>query len=735
MASGTAEIISKLKRIKAEKGFTNESLAEKSGVSLGTVNKLFSGGIGSIKLDTLFSLAVALGTDLGEVISDAPKEVLREESEEFVTSPFTRERTDSFGFVKVGVASPEIKVADVPFNANGIVLAVCRASAAGAKILVLPEMSLTGYTCGDLFYQQTLVSSAEEFVLKIASCTRGLSTLLVFGSPLRKDGKLYNCAIVCYGGEILGVVPKTYLPNYNEFYDKRQFNPAPKENSTIRIGEKVYPFGTNYIFVNAKVPEMRIGVEICEDLWVTEPPSNCLSINGATVIANLSCSNETVGKAEYRRNLVSMQSAKTYTAYLYANASEGESTTDLVYSGHSIICDNGKILNQTELFSPKAIYADVDLSFLEFERSKFTNYDYPVNEKIERIYFDLPVPFYEITRKYEKTPFVPKGRELIERAELILSMQANALKKRLKHIGAKSVVVGISGGLDSTLALIVCVRAFDMLGLDRIGIHAVTMPCFGTTSRTKNNAVTLSELYGCCLEEIDIRRAVNQHFADIGHNPEVTNITYENSQARERTQVLMDLSNKYGGIVIGTGDLSELALGWATYNGDHMSMYAVNSSVPKTLIRYLIECEANSSNSKIKRVLQDILDTPVSPELLPHDHDEIVQKTEDVVGPYVLHDFFLYHILRNGFKPSKIFYLAIRTFDGDFKKETIYKWLRTFLRRFFSQQFKRSCIPDGVKIGSVTLSPRGDWRMPSDATVRIWLEDLDAAAIAEGVSP
>lgn len=734
MASGSAEIISKLKKIKAEKGFTNESLAEKSGVALGTLNKLFSGSIGSIKLDTLFLLAVALGVDLGEIVSDAPAMAAKEQREDVFTAPFASDRKDSFGFVKAGVASPEIKVADVPFNANGIVLAVCKASAAGVKLLVLPEMSLTGYTCGDLFYQQTLISSAEEYVLKIASCTRGLNTVLVFGSPLRKEGKLYNCGIVCFDGEILGVVPKTYLPNYNEFYEKRQFNPATKGNLTIRIGEKEYPFGTNYIFVNAKMPEMRIGVEICEDLWVTEPPSNYLSVNGATIIANLSCSDETIGKAEYRRNLVSMQSAKTYTAYLYANAQEGESTTDLVYSGHSIICDNGKILNETELFKPKPIYADLDLSFLEFERSKFTSYDYPSKGNVEKIYFDLPVPFYEITRRYEKTPFVPKGRELMERAELILNMQANALKKRLKHINAKSVVIGVSGGLDSTLALIVCVRAFDLLGLDHLGIHAVTMPCFGTTSRTKNNALTLAEQFGCCIEEIDIRRAVNQHFVDIGHDPTVTNITYENSQARERTQVLMDLSNKYGGIVLGTGDLSELALGWATYNGDHMSMYAVNSSVPKTLIRYLIECEANSLNPQLKRVLQDILDTPVSPELLPHDHDEIVQKTEDVVGPYILHDFFLYHILRNGFKPSKIFYLAIRTFDGDFKKETIYKWLRTFLRRFFSQQFKRSCIPDGVKIGSVTLSPRGDWRMPSDATVRIWLDDLDAAAIQEGVS-
>lgn len=732
MASSSAEIIAKLKKSKVEKGFTNEALAEKSGVSLGTVNKLFSGSIGSIKLDTLLAFAEALGEDISAFLSLPVKDE--------VTQVPVKEKSctyagvDNMGFLKVGVDSPEIKVADVPFNADGIIRSARRASAEGVKLLVLPETSLTGYTCGDLFYQQTLLSSAETYSDKIAESTRGLGIVLVFGTPLRKEGHIYNCAVVCFDGRILGVVPKTFLPNYNEFYDKRQFNSAPEDNSTIRITGKEYPFGKNLIFVNDKMPEMRLGVEICEDLWVTQPTSDKLSVNGATVIANLSCSNETVGKAEYRRKLISMQSAKTYTAYLYANAGEGESTTDLVYSGHSMICDNGRILTESQLFKPKALYADVDLSLLEFERSKYANYKFEGGE-VEKIYFSMDVPFYNVSRKFDKTPFVPKGNELTERAELILSMQANALKKRLKHINVKDVVLGISGGLDSTLALIVCVRAFDLLGLDRKGIHAVTMPCFGTTSRTHDNAVTLSKLFGCSFEEIVIKDAVNLHFKDIGHDPSVTNITYENSQARERTQVLMDLSNKYGGIVIGTGDLSELALGWATYNGDHMSMYAVNSSIPKTLIRYLIECELKSLNADLRRVLRDILDTPVSPELLPHDNDQIVQKTEDTVGPYVLHDFFLYHLLRNGYKPSKIMYLAQITFDGDFKSETIYKWLRTFLRRFFSQQFKRSCIPDGVKIGSVTLSPRGDWRMPSDATVRVWIEELDAAAKREGLIP
>ncbi|MBQ9710493.1 MAG: NAD(+) synthase [Clostridia bacterium] len=710
-------VIKKLKQLKTERGLTNEALAERSGVSLGTVNKLFAGSIGSIKLGTLASLAEALEAPLGSLLSI---------EERAPVTPPKPKRADNFGFVRVGVATPEIRVADVGYNAAGIIEAAEKASREGSKLLVLPELSLTGYTCGDLFYQQTLLEGAEKHVDYIARRTAGLGLMLIFGAPIRKDGRIYNCAVVCCNGQILGVVPKTYLPNYNEFYDKRQFNPAPSKNGEIIIMGKRYPFGKDYIFQNEDMPEMCVGVEICEDLWVAEPPSVRLSLNGATVIANLSCSDETIGKAEYRRSLISMQASKTFTAYLYANAGEGESTTDMVFSGHSIICDNGKILSETKLFENGDIYAEVDLSLIEFERSKFTNYSYPSEGGVEKIYFSLPVEGVELKRTYAKTPFVPpKGKELNERAELILNMQAHALKKRIKHIGISNVVLGISGGLDSTLALLVCARAFDLLGKDRKGIHAITMPCFGTTSRTYNNAVRLTELLGCSLECVDIKESVLEHFRNIGHDPSVTNITYENSQARERTQVLMDMSNKYGGIVVGTGDLSELALGWATYNGDHMSMYAVNSSIPKTLIRYLIEYEAGSMNREVKAVLEDILDTPVSPELLPHDNDSITQKTEDVVGPYILHDFFLFHMLRNGFKPSKIYHLAVKTFKGDFKEQTIYRWLNTFVRRFFSQQFKRSCMPDGVKIGSVTLSPRGDWRMPSDATCRLWLEDLE----------
>ncbi len=710
-------VLLRLKQIKAERGLTNEALAEKSGVSLGTVNKLFAGSIGSIKLGTLLSLAGALDVTLEEVVSGEPP---------CATRPADRPKSedDSFGYVRVGVATPKIKVADVEFNANGIIAAAEEASRKGVKILALPELSLTGYTCGDLFYQQTLISAAESYVEVVAERTSGLGLLLFFGAPIRREGKLYNCAIACCNGQILGVVPKSYLPSYNEFYDKRQFCPAPKQNGRVNICGREYPFGVDYIFENTKMPLMRVGVEICEDLWVAQSPSSRLSINGATVIANLSGSDETIGKAEYRRNLISIHSAKTFTSYLYANAGDGESTTDLVFSGHSLICENGRLLKETQPFKNGLIYTEIDLEQLEFERSKGTNYDFPLVGGVERIPFELPIRRVELTRRYPKTPFVPSGKELAGRAETILNLQANGLKKRLEHIGLKNVVLGISGGLDSTLALLVCVRAFDILGLDRRGIHAVTMPCFGTTSRTYNNAVKLTELLGCSLQTVDIKKSVLEHFKNIGHDPSVTDVTYENSQARERTQVLMDLSNKYGGIVIGTGDLSELALGWATYNGDHMSMYGVNSSVPKTLIRYIIEYEANNLGKELKDVLDDILATPVSPELLPHDNDEITQKTEDVVGPYVLHDFYIFHTLRNGFKPSKIYYLALKTFEGDFKEETIFKWLNTFVRRFFSQQFKRSCMPDGVKIGSVSLSPRGDWRMPSDAAAKLWLDDL-----------
>ncbi len=707
-------LISVLKELKNSRGLTNEALAERSGVSLGTVNKLFSGKTASIKVDTLFSLAAALGVPPETLLASAaaPQPVL---------PPAQENHADNFGFVKVGVDSPEVRVADVAFNAGAIVSAAERAAAAGVKILCLPELSLTGYTCGDLFYQPALLSAAENYAAAVAERTARLGLLLFFGAPLRKDGRIYNCAVACLGGEILLAVPKTYLPNYNEFYEARQFEPAPQSNSTINIAGKNYPFGTKYIIRNTKMPEMTVGAELCEDLWVASPPSTALALAGATVIVNLSCSDETVGKAEYRRSLVSMQSAKTYTAYLYANAGEGESTTDTVYSGHSIIADNGRIVAESQPFGQHGAYADVDLGLVMYDRSKSGRH---ADGGFEYIDVGLDVPLCNFQKTYSATPFVPTGDdELKKRSTLIIEMQAHALKKRLCHIGAKDVVIGVSGGLDSTLALLVCARAFDLMGLDRSGIHAITMPCFGTTSRTYNNAVSLSRLLGCSLEKVDIKKSVLRHFEDIGHDPSVTDVTYENSQARERTQVLMDLSNKYNGIVIGTGDLSELALGWATYNGDHMSMYAVNASIPKTLIRYIIASVGGRYGLSVKAVLWDILQTPVSPELLPHDHDKIVQKTEDTVGPYELHDFFLYHALRSGFKPSKIFFIARRTFPA-YDDGTIYKWLKTFYKRFFSQQFKRSCLPDGVKIGSVALSPRGDWRMPSDACAAVWLDDL-----------
>lgn len=713
------EVISKLKEIKVKRGLTNEALAKSSGVSLGTVNKLFAGSIGSIKLDTLISLASALSVPLEEIILTSPR----------VTEPTAvcEARPDNFGYVSVAVSSPEIKVADVEFNANQIISTAVAASRRGIKLLTLPELGLTGYTCGDLFYQKTLLDSAERYTEYIAERTAGLGMVLIFGAPLKKDGKIYNTAVVCFDGKILGVIPKTFLPNYNEFYDKRQFAPAPEHNGRIYVCGNEYPFGKNYVFRNTAMPEMVIGVEICEDVWVAESPSTRLAVNGATVIANLSCSDEAVGKAEYRKELISGASSKLCCAYMYANAGEGESTTDLVFSGHSFVCDSGKALSEIKPFEDKLFAeAQIDFAFIDFERSKRMNYTFPSEGGIEEIAFNLPIAREPLTRQYRKYPFVPPENQRDERAESILQMQSHALKKRLRHIGAKNVVLGISGGLDSTLALLVSVRAFDLLGLDRKGIHAITMPCFGTTSRTYTNAVKLTEMLGCSLETIDIKTSVLGHFKDIGHDPSVTDVTFENSQARERTQVLMDLSNKYGGIVIGTGDLSEVALGWATYNGDHMSMYGVNASVPKTLIRCLIEYECGNVSRQVREVLEDVLDTPVSPELLPHDNDSITQKTEDVVGPYVLHDFFLFNFIRNGFRPAKIYHVAVKTFEGDFKKQTIYKWLNIFVRRFFNQQFKRSCMPDGVKVGSVSLSPRGDWRMPSDAVAKEWMKELEA---------
>ena len=589
-----------------------------------------------------------------------------------------------------------------------------------------PELCITGYTCSDLFLQQTLLKTAESSVYRIIEETKNLDIISVVGVPVAFREALYNCAAVIFKGKLLALVPKVNIPNYSEFYEARHYTSGKNTDFEIEYAGRKTVLTDKVLFQNKNMPDFTIGVEVCEDLWVAESPSIALAKSGATVICNPSTSDDTIGKAEYRRSLVRMQSGKLCCAYIYTDSGFGESTTDTVYSAQNIICENASLLSESERFTTGITYADIDVQKLMGERRRMSTFCSD-NENVRRIYFDMPLTDTKLSRKFEQTPFVPSAKDdLSRRCKEIITMQATGLATRLAHTGIKNVVLGLSGGLDSTLALIVCVHAFDMLGIDRKNIHTVTMPCFGTTKRTKSNAEKLAEAYNVSFEEINITAAVRQHFIDIKHDESVTDITYENSQARERTKILMNLSNKYGGLVIGTGDLSELALGWATYNGDHMSMYAVNVSIPKTLVRYLTAYEAEISEGELKTVLLDVLDTPVSPELLPPDKNgEIAQKTEDVVGPYELHDFFLYYFVRFGFTPSKIYYLAKHSFAGKYNNDTIKKWLVTFLKRFFSQQFKRSCLPDGPKVGSVTLSPRSDWRMPSDASVRIWLDELE----------
>ncbi len=618
------------------------------------------------------------------------------------------------GFLRVASATPHIKVADCTGNSQKIIAMAKEANENGASLVVFPELCITGYTCSDLFLQRALLNAAEENLKYIIKETKELDCVILVGLPVRANSGLYNCAAVICHGDLLGLVPKKYIPNYSEFYELRHFTPAKDELTSIDfLGKQTY-FGKDIIFECLGMPEFKLGVEICEDLWTAEPPSGKLALNGATIIANLSASDEVIGKADYRRMLVRSQSARLLSAYVYTSAGLGESTQDLVFSGHNMICENGSILAESKRFTTGIIYADVDLQKMESERAK-TN-TFVGEDDFYNVKFRLPLKDLELKRTFSKTPFVPTNKaNLDERCEEILTIQATGLATRIQHTNVKSVVIGLSGGLDSTLALIVAVHAMDMLKRDRKDIIAVTMPCFGTTKRTKSNAEILAESYGVSFKDINISKAVTQHFEDIGQSMEVLDVTFENGQARERTQVLMDIANKTGGFVIGTGDLSELALGWATYNGDHMSMYAVNASIPKTLVRHLTAFEAEHSEGDLKKALLDILDTPVSPELLPPKDGEISQKTEDLVGPYELHDFFLYYLVRQGFTPKKIFRLAKIAFSGVYDDETIKKWLKTFLRRFFSQQFKRSCLPDGPKVGTVTLSPRGDWRMPSDA--------------------
>ncbi len=643
------------------------------------------------------------------------------------------------GFIRAAAATPDIKVADCGYNADRIIELIKQAAAENASLVVFPELCITGYTCGDLFLQKVLLDGAKKALVKIAEETAGCDLLAFVGLPFEADGKLYNCAAAINKGNIIGFVPKKNIPAYSEFYETRHFAQWQGGNITVKCAggkdddERYKPYACfgDMLFECDKIPELVIGVEICEDFWIPEPPSGGLATAGATVICNLSASDEVIGKSEYREQLVKSQSARCVCGYIYADAGTGESTQDLIFSGHNLIAENGTIIGESRKFTTGLTFGEIDLHRIVSERRRMNTFEVESTNSLKRngygsCEFSITPKNIELKRSFPPMPFVPANRDDLNiRCEEILIMQAAGLAARLRHIGCKNAVIGLSGGLDSTLALIVAVHAFDMLGLDRKGILTVTMPCFGTTNRTKNNALSLADAYGATLKEIDITASVRQHFTDIGQDESVTDVTFENSQARERTQVIMDIANKTGGIVIGTGDLSELALGWATYNGDHMSMYGVNAGVPKTLVRHLVSYEsANTEDKQLSEVLNDILATPVSPELLPPAEGEISQKTEDIVGPYELHDFFLYYMVRCGFPPQKILRIAEQSFSGRFDRDTVKKWLTVFLKRFFSQQFKRSCLPDGPKVGSVTLSPRGDWRMPSDACVKLWLENL-----------
>jgi len=635
-----------------------------------------------------------------------------------------------FGFYKVAAAVPQIKVADVGFNTDVILKLAKEADSNKAAAVLFPELSVTGYTCADLFHQPILVDEASGALIRIAEETRALGVVLVVGAPLFFRNSLYNCGVVIHRGEILGVVPKVYNPNYREFYDKRWFSSwKNKANDTIQIGDTEVPIGTDIIFEHNRY--FKLSIELCEDLWSVIPPSSYHAIAGATVCMNLSASNELVAKADYRRDLIKQQSARCLGAYVYASSGVGESTTDVVFGGHALIAENGSLLKENERFVDNStiIYSDIDCERLYHTRiseSSFSDSELPASKK----YLSVPLNninlLKQLDRRFDPHPFVPSNLdERSHRCDEIFHIQSSGLAKRFKHTGAKKAVIGISGGLDSTLALLVVAEAFKKLNKDPKDIITITMPGFGTTDRTYNNALEMCREIGTEIREIDIREACLLHFKEIGHDPAEHTTTYENVQARERTQVLMDVANKEWGLVIGTGDLSEIALGWSTYNGDHMSMYAVNCSIPKTLIRYLIHWVADISKDDLKQTLEDIIDTPVSPELLPNDKDaEINQITEDIIGPYELHDFFLYHIVKYGAEPQKVACLAEIAFDGKYSLEVITKWLEMFIKRFFGQQFKRSCIPDGPKVGTISLSPRGDWRMPSDAVATVWQNSL-----------
>lgn len=639
----------------------------------------------------------------------------------------------NYGFVKVAAAVPHVQVADCFYNIQQMEGLMRQASDKGVQIIAFPEMSVTAYTCLDLFAQQTLLKNAEQALLKLVSDTADLNILTIAGSPLVTENRLINAAIAFQAGKILGVVPKTYIPNYKEFQEQRWFTSATElRDKTVSIGNRTYPLGSHLLFTAGQV---KVGIEICEDLWVPVPPSSLLAMEGANILVNISASNELIGKHHYLRSLICQQSARCMAGYVYASAGFGESSTDLVFAGNGIIAENGTLLEESPRFTmqEQLVISEIDIENLQNDRQVNTSFMHGASTLLASETITIPFALSEnsgqpvLTRSVDPHPFTPSGDALKERCEEIFQIQVAGLAKRIVHTHSRTAVVGISGGLDSTLALLVTVMTFDALNIPRNQILGITMPGFGTTDRTYTNACDLIRSLGVTLKEISIKDACLQHFKDISHNPSVHDVTYENSQARERTQILMDVANQENGMVIGTGDLSELALGWATYNGDHMSMYGVNGSIPKTLVRYLVEWVAHNRVDEASRAtLLDIVDTPISPELIPADENgNIKQKTEDLVGPYELHDFFLYHFLRFGSSPAKIYFLAQQAFGGSYDKETIRKWLHTFFRRFFQQQFKRSCLPDGPKVGSVSLSPRGDWRMPSDAMATLWLKEIE----------
>lgn len=639
------------------------------------------------------------------------------------------------GFIRAAAVTPVIRVADPEYNTDRIKEGIDAAAASDAKIIVFPELAVSGYTCGDLLLQHNLIDECRAKLKELADYTTGLDVLVFVGAPYYFRNKLYSVAAVLHRGLCIGIVPKSYIPNYSEFYEARYFAPGNASVLNTDFFGTGIPFGANLIFENGDtMPDLKIACELCEDAWVPDPPSIRHAIAGADVIVNLSASDELIGKAGYRRQLIAQASGSRVCAYIYASAGEGESTQDLVFAGHDIIAENGTILAESRRFSDDMITADIDIERLMSERRRRNTFPGDVSDEYVRVPVLFNPTMVDIKRKIPPLPFVPSDNaERTARCEEIAEIQAAGLKKRLKHTGISNAVIGLSGGLDSTLALLVTVRAFDRLALDRSGIQAVTMPGFGTTDRTYDNALTLAKALGCSLKEVDIKRAVTQHMEDIGADINVHDVTYENSQARERTQILMDMANKLNALVIGTGDMSELALGWATYNGDHMSMYGVNAGVPKTLVRHLVayfaEEAEKAGRERLAAVLRDILDTPVSPELLPPEDGRISQKTEDIVGPYELHDFFLYYMLRFGFSPAKIYRMAVIAHGDQYNNDIILKWLRVFYRRFFTQQFKRSCLPDGPKVGTVAVSPRGDLRMPSDASFEMWLRDIDRILI------